>query len=190
VKLSPPELSSFESGDDGDELVPVCQFDFSELDGELGALADYAGISLDAASRCRQWQLDHDKLEHLRIAADFLSRVLAQIIPSNPSPIDADLVGTKLAALFWLLGGRGESLVSIAKRLGKSKQLVSFHARTVEDLLQFHGIQQKKISARDSYSKAARNHWAQLTPEERSQRRLGEWTKNKTASSFPEAVSD
>jgi len=100
------------------------------------------------------------------------------------------MVGTKIVALFWLLGGQGESLVSIAKRIGKSKQLLSVHARGMENLLDFHGFQQKRMSAREIYSKSAANHWAKLSPEERSKRRRGEWSKSKTASSLPEAVSD
>jgi hypothetical protein len=177
-------------GNEDGKPVPVYQFDFSALEGDLGELADHAGISLEAAALAREWQLSQDKLDHLKIAAGFLSRVLSQIIPRPPKIINADTVGTKIVALFWLLGGQGEALVSIAKRIRKSKQLLSIHARTMENLLQFHGCQQKRISARESYAKSAANHWAKLSPEERSRRRRGEWTKSKTASSRPEAVSD
>jgi hypothetical protein len=54
-----------------------------------------------------------------------------------------------------------------------SKQLLDFHTRRLEDALGFHGIGQKRESARAIYSESARQRWAALTPEQRVARRHG-----------------
>ena len=170
------------TGFDGEGRALVGFFDFDSIEGEPGSLADAAGIPLEAAAAAIKWLNARDRANHLAIAADFLSRVFSQIIPES-GRIDLDLLGTKILSLYFLLG-RGGGLTALASRSGKSKQLLSHHARLIEDLLVYHGVQQKRVSARESYAAAARNSWAGLTPEERRLRRAG--YKKEAASSLPE----
>jgi hypothetical protein len=174
------------TGFDGEGSALVGFFDFDSIEGEPGSLADAAGISLEAAAAAIKWLNARDRANHLAIAADFLSRVFSQIIPES-GPIHLDLLGTKILSLYFLLG-RGGGLTALASRSGKSKQLLSHHARLIEDLLVYHGAQQKRVTSRETYAAAARNSWAALSPEERRLRRAG--YKKEAASSLPEAADD
>jgi hypothetical protein len=96
--------------------------------------------------------------------------------------IDLSLVGLRFLGLFWLLNSSGESLTDLAKRAQVSKQLLDWHANKLGRELNFHGWQQKASTTRAAYSEGTRQRWAELTPEERRQRRAG---KGKTPEPKP-----
>jgi hypothetical protein len=60
-----------------------------------------------------------------------------------------------------------------AQKVGASKQLLSWHLKSLEDSTSLHWIGGKRFEARAVYSQATRERWAALTPEERIARRAG-----------------
>ncbi len=171
--------------EDDHHLVPKAQFDFFEIDGEVGSLADEAGITPAAAERALEWFRRQEHQDNIRQAADFLAKLFVRMVPAS-GKIKIQVLGTRLLALAWLMNRGGESLTSLAARAGISKQLADHHAKTLElELGGFHGVQQKNPNASAAYAAAAAASWAKLTPSERKARRRG---KKKTAPSCPEAV--
>lgn len=174
--------------DDDNHAVPVAVFDFDEIDGEAGQLADEIGVTPATAKRALQWLRRRESQDTFRQAADFLARLCGRMIPSE-GYIRTELLGARLLALGWLLNRGGESLTSLAARARISKQLAHHHVRQLQMEIGggFHGHQQKRAESSISYRIAQQEVWGRLTPSERKARRRG---KKKTAPSLPEAVSD
>ena len=171
--------------DDNHHLVPKKDFDFSGIDGEAGDLSDEAGITPEAANRALEWFRRKEQHDNIRTAADFLAKLLGRMVPAA-GKIKISVLGTRLLAACWLMNRGGESLTSLAARAGLSKQIADYHGKMLErELENFHGVQQKPLSASASYAAAARASWGKLTAEQRKARRRG---KKKAAPSLPEAA--
>lgn len=161
----------------------------SEIDSEEEILAEEIGVTPDTAARMLKWVRTMRRDEKVRDDADMLAKVFSTAIPPN-KPVSVQLVGLRFLALYWLLNSSGESLTALAarskltfKKLGTankvSKQILDYHANHLGALLNFHGYQQKAKGSSEAYAKAQRSHYANLTPEQRRQRRAGRGNKPK-----------
>jgi hypothetical protein len=135
------------------------------------------GLSAAQAAAVEAWisRRDADRVNGL--AADRLARFFSLLLPPHSAhKINLHLLGLRsLAALFLANRNGTMTLTSLAERASESKQLLAHHARRLEDALGgFHGMGQKRESARATYAEAAKQRWASLTPEERIARRRGE----------------
>jgi hypothetical protein len=125
-------------------------------------------------------EIDEQADTPFSLAADMLSRLLAEFIPES-GPIRLDLLGQKILALHFLLNRNGTAtLTSLAGRAGISKQLLDYTTNKIADQFNFHGFGQKTAKSRASYSAAARASWAALTPEQRRSRRRGKAAQQAT----------
>jgi hypothetical protein len=116
----------------------------------------------------------------LEIAADMLAKILASIVPVE-GKIDLALVGQKIVAVYFLMNRNGgATLTATAGRAGVSKQLLDHHVNKLGRELNFHGQNQKRAECRATYSQAARERWAALTPEQRRARRRGKAAQQAT----------
>lgn len=142
-------------------------------DSVADQLREVANLDAEQAEVVAGWVAENSRRIALEQASDFLADFLENII--NPEgPINLSVVAQKTIALRFMLGRRRESLTDLAKRAQVSKQLVSYHGRTLETALgRFHGVLQKRRGAVESYAAAMRESWQGLTPDERIARRHG-----------------
>ena len=158
----------------------------SEIDTPEEILADELGTTPHLVRAMLDWLRKHQANLKTADQADTLAKAFAIAIPKKrdgrKDKIDLQLVGLRFLALYWLLNSTGESLTDLAKRAKVSKQLLDWHANKLGRALNFHGWQQKATASRATYSANARKRWAELSPEERRQRRAG---KGKTPEPKP-----
>jgi hypothetical protein len=158
----------------------------SEIDTPEEILADELGTTPKIVRSMLAWLREHQSAGKTQEQADTLARAFAIAIPKKregrKDKIDLTLVGLRFLALYWLLNSSGESVTELAERAKVSKQLLDWHANKLGRALNFHGWQQKAQSTRAAYSEGTRQRWAELTPEERRQRRAG---KGKTPEPKP-----
>jgi hypothetical protein len=158
----------------------------SEIDTPEEILADELGTTPKIVRSMLAWLREHQIAGKTQEQADTLARAFAIAIPKKregrKDKIDLTLVGLRFLALYWLLNSSGESVTELAERAKVSKQLLDWHANKLGRALNFHGWQQKAKAARAAYSEGTRQRWAELTPEERRQRRAG---KGKTPEPKP-----
>jgi hypothetical protein len=153
----------------------------SEIDTPEEILADELGTTPKIVRSMLAWLREHQSAGKTQEQADTLAKAFAIAVPRK-GKIDLSLVGLRFLGLFWLLNSSGESLTDLAKRAQVSKQLLDWHANKLGRELNFHGWQQKASTTRAAYSEGTRQRWAELTPEERRQRRAG---KGKTPEPKP-----
>jgi hypothetical protein len=153
----------------------------SEIDTPEEILADELGTTPKIVRAMLAWLREHQSAGKTQEQADTLAKAFAIAVPRK-GKIDLSLVGLRFLGLFWLLNSSGESLTDLAKRAQVSKQLLDWHANKLGRELNFHGWQQKAKATRAAYSEGTRQRWAELTPEERRQRRAG---KGKTPEPKP-----
>jgi hypothetical protein len=153
----------------------------SEIDTPEEILADELGTTPKIVRSMLAWLREHQIAGKTQEQADTLAKAFAIAVPRK-GKIDLSLVGLRFLGLFWLLNSSGESLTDLAKRAQVSKQLLDWHANKLGRELNFHGWQQKASTTRAAYSEGTRQRWAELTPEERRQRRAG---KGKTPEPKP-----
>jgi lambda repressor-like predicted transcriptional regulator len=144
----------------------------SEIDTPEEILADELGTTPQVVRDMLAWLRDNQASAKTQEQADTLAKAFAIAVPKK-GKIDLSLVGLRFLGLFWLLNSSGESLTDLAKRAQVSKQLLDWHANKLGRELNFHGWQQKAASSRATYSARTRQRWAELSPEERRQRRAG-----------------
>ena len=169
------ELVAGKSGyDDDKRRVPT-------LDADIPVGTDHdqlrdIGLSAKQAESVLRWISCRNSDEVNRLAADRLARFFALLMPpTTMHKINLHLLGIRsLAGLFLTNRDGSTKLTDLAQRAGMSKQLLAFHARKIADAMNFHGIAQKRESARANYSAAARARWGALTPEQRRARRHGQ----------------
>jgi hypothetical protein len=163
-----------------------------EIDSDEEILAEEIGVTPQVAALMLDWVRRNKQDDDLRNEADMLARVFSTAIPPKKS-VSVQLIGLRFLALYWLLNSTGESLTDLAGRAKLtlkrpsqstrvSKQILDYHAKELGALLNFHGYQQKAKGTTSSYSQAQRSHYANLSPEERRQRRAG---KGKTPKPKP-----
>jgi hypothetical protein len=133
------------------------------------------GLSATQAEAVLQWVAPRNAEAISDLAADRLARFFSLLMPTNTRhKINLSLLGARALAGVFLMNRSGTTTLSdLAQRAWMSKQLLDFHTRRLEDALGFHGIGQKRESARAIYSESARQRWAALTPEQRVARRHG-----------------
>jgi hypothetical protein len=153
----------------------------SEIDTPEEILADELGTTPKVVRAMLAWLREHQSAGKTQEQADTLAKAFAIAVPRK-GKIDLSLVGLRFLGLFWLLNSSGESVTDLAKRAHVSKQLLDWHANKLGRALNFHGWQQKAKATRATYSEGTRQRWAELTPEERRQRRAG---KGKTPEPKP-----
>ncbi len=153
----------------------------SEIDTPEEILADELGTTPKIVRSMLAWLREHQSAGKTQEQADTLAKAFAIAVPRK-GKIDLSLVGLRFLALYWLLNSSGESVTDLAKRAHVSKQLLDWHANKLGRALNFHGWQQKAKATRATYSEGTRQRWAELTPEERRQRRAG---KGKTPEPKP-----
>jgi hypothetical protein len=153
----------------------------SEIDTPEEILADELGTTPKIVRSMLAWLREHQSAGKTQEQADTLAKAFAIAVPRK-GKIDLTLVGLRFLALYWLLNSSGESVTDLAKRAHVSKQLLDWHANKLGRALNFHGWQQKAKATRATYSEGTRQRWAELTPEERRQRRAG---KGKTPEPKP-----
>jgi hypothetical protein len=153
----------------------------SEIDTPEEILADELGTTPKIVRAMLAWLREHQSAGKTQEQADTLAKAFAIAVPRK-GKIDLSLVGLRFLALYWLLNSSGESVTDLAKRAHVSKQLLDWHANKLGRALNFHGWQQKAKATRATYSEGTRQRWAELTPEERRQRRAG---KGKTPEPKP-----
>jgi hypothetical protein len=144
----------------------------SEVDTPEEILADQLGTTPKVVRDLLAWLRDNQASAKTQEQADTLAKAFAIAVPKK-GKIDLSLVGLRFLGLFWLLNSSGESVTELAERAKVSKQLLDWHANKLGRALNFHGYQQKAQSTRATYSEGTRQRWAELTPEERRQRRAG-----------------
>ena len=143
-----------------------------EIDSPEEILAEELGLNIAQAKNLMSWLSKRGTESSRKDNADELSRAFAVNIP-RAGKINAEHVGLQFVALYWLLNQTGESLTSLASRVGVSKQLLDWHAKKQSQRNNFRGVQQKRASASKVYSDSARARFAAMTPEERRQHRAG-----------------
>ena len=143
-----------------------------EIDLPEEILAEELGLNLTQAKRLMAWLCKRGTESKRQDNADELSRAFAVNIP-RAGKINAEHVGLQFVALYWLLNQTGESLTSLASRVGVSKQLLDWHAKKQSHRNNFRGVQQKRASASRVYSESAKARFAAMTPEQRRQHRAG-----------------
>ena len=133
------------------------------------------GLSAKQAEAVLAWNSRRNADAVSDLAADRVAKFFALLMPTNTKhKISIPILGSRTLATIFLLNRHGmTSLSELAQRAGVSKQLLDFHARRMEDALDFHGLGQKGIHTREVYSQAARERWSALTPQERRARRAG-----------------
>jgi hypothetical protein len=144
----------------------------SDIDSPEEILAEIVGTTPSIVHQMLDWLRAQKRDATTRSDADMLAKAFSTAIPEK-GKINLSLVGLRFLALYWLLNSSGDSLTELAKRAGQSKQLLDWHANKLGRELNFHGWQQKAASSRATYSARTRQRWAELTPEERRQRRAG-----------------
>jgi len=151
----------------------LCNADGVTIDDQDRQVAFYTpNVYFDEAPEPEETPLD--------LASDMLAALFAEIIPKS-GKIRLDLVGQKFVAMSYLLNRNGTAtLTSIAERSGVSKQLFDHHVQALGDGFGFHGQGQKCESTRATFSAAAKERWAALTPEERIARRRGKAAQQAT----------
>ena len=143
-----------------------------EIDTPAEILAEELGLSAKQGAQLIEWLAKRSTETARRDNADELSRAFSVNIPKD-GKINAEHVGLQFVALYWLLNQTGESLTSLASRVGVSKQLLDWHAKKQSQRNNFRGVQQKRASASKVYSESARARFAAMTPEQRRQHRAG-----------------
>ena len=143
-----------------------------ELDTPEEILAEEIGINIAQAKTLIAWLAKRGNETTRKDNADELSHAFAVNIPRS-GKINAEHVGLQFVALYWLLNQTGESLTSLASRVGVSKQLLDWHAKKQSRRNNFRGVQQKRASASKVYSESAKARNAAMTPEQRRQHRAG-----------------
>lgn len=154
---------------DGREVESIL---LPDIDGEGENLADAAGITLAQAAAALLWMRQQESNETFRAAGILVARLVALIVPPDPTKIDPHLCGMRFLGVASLLGKIG-TLTELARRAEVSRQLLHFHAQKIADGLGFHGFAQKRSATRETYAAAMRESWAGLSPEERRRRRMG-----------------
>lgn len=161
-----------------------------EIDSDEEILAEEIGVTPAQATAMLEWVRLNKRDEDLRNEADMLAKVFSTAIPPKKKTVSVQLIGLRFLALYWLLNSTGESLTELAGRsklsvkksnqsTRVSKQILDYHANELGTLLNFHGYQQKAKGSSVAYSNAQRLHYANLTPEQRRQRRAGKGNKPK-----------
>jgi len=160
-----------------------------EIDTDEEILAEEIGVTPALAAQMLDWVRRNKQDDDLRNEADMLAKVFSTAIPPKKT-VSVQLIGLRFLALYWLLNSTGESLTDLAGRsklsvirpsqsTRVSKQILDYHAKELGSLLNFHGYQQKAKGTTSSYSQAQRSIYANLTPEQRRQRRAGKGNKPK-----------
>ncbi len=148
----------------------IDRLDFEAMDAPEELLAEAAGIGVLQAQRALAWMRDQGEQQHDHDTADALLRLLALLIP-QAQMLDGFVIGLRACALRWLLRPEGETMTALARRLEISKQLLSFHVRSMEKITGVHSAAQKSPHTRASYAESARQRWGMLDANQRRARR-------------------
>ena len=151
--------------------------DHTGIDTPLERLADHAGIDLEQSAAALAWMRQQQREDVFEEAAELVGKMFDALIPRRPKSENLpklETLGLKLLAARIMLNRDGTTTLSDwAQKVGVSKQLLSWHLKSLEDSTQLHWIGGKRFEARAVYSQATRERWAALTPEERKARRAG-----------------
>lgn len=175
---------------DGEETLGIWD-DHTQGDTPQQRLADHAGIRLDQAARALTWFNGEEREAVFEAAAEMLGRLFDRLIPYkvNTENLKLETCGLRLIAARVLLNRDGsETLTHWAERAGCSKQILSWHIKTLEAGIGVHWLGGKRFEARAVYAENARARWAALSPEQRRQRRAG--YKHATQDATPAAQFD
>lgn len=157
--------------------------DHAGIDTPLERLADHAGIDLEQAAAALEWFRAEEREAVLESAAELLGKLFAQLVPQSER-LKLETLGLRFIAAKVMLNRAGTTtLTEWAELAGCSKQILSWHIKQLESVTSLHWLGGKRFETRAVYSKATRERWAALTPEERRKRRAG-----KAAQSAPPAA--
>jgi hypothetical protein len=134
-------------------------FDFDEIDKRLLAAKTPVDDSGEEAALRAELKEGRSSPE-----ADILREMIRQVVAGkDPSKMSLELIGKRLVSLAWLLeldtlGGR--PLADLARELGTSRAVLSFHVRKLNSI--FGGMRcrgQKLNTTRRVYKTAAERSW-------------------------------
>lgn len=140
-------------------LLGSCNFNFDEVDQRFLAHQPPEEDTPDEAKLRKELEQGRASPE-----ADILREMIHQVvIGKDCSKMSFDHIGKRFVSLAWLLeldGLGGRSLTDLAKELGTSRAVLSYHVRTLNGV--FNGMRcrgQKLNTARASYRDTAKKSW-------------------------------
>jgi DNA-binding CsgD family transcriptional regulator len=141
------------------EIIAAVGFDYDEIDRLL--LEDHDPETPETQKLKADW----DREGRSSASADLLRLTLESILPpGNLQQGTTRSMGLRCVCLLWMLQSSkhdlgSRSLADIAKKLGVSRAILSFHVRNLEEKLGFHCRGQKGVEARESYKETIQAGW-------------------------------
>jgi len=145
---------------ENDASIAAFNFDYDAVDQHL--LAEHDPETEETQRLKADWQREGRS----SASADLLKLTLESLLPANGFiGTTSKALGLRCICLLWMLQSSrhdlgSRSLAEIAKELGVSRAILSFHVRSLEEQLGFfHARGQKAVQARESYKDSVKTGW-------------------------------
>ncbi|MCE9587258.1 MAG: hypothetical protein K8R57_02965 [Verrucomicrobia bacterium] len=144
---------------ENDTSIAAFNFDYDEIDRHL--LEEFDPATPETEGLKRDWKREGRS----SASSDLLKQTLESLLPVALSGSTAQSLGLRCVCLLWMLQSERHDLGSrplseIAKQLKVSRAILSFHVRSLEELLGFfHARGQKAVQARESYKESVKAGW-------------------------------